>query len=850
MKKRHLSARTAGERMWWYSLLYGAIVILCLFFFLTWQTKNRAMTSLREILHVMESRITQYDLYMDNDQVKSLVRLLDKTSELSDRLAAALPEDVPAFLDRYAADQRLTGILVLDENMDPVWQTASDGDTYAFLLPLIQGENVCHIPQQKKRAYLTEASSGGQVYDFVAAPRTDAPGVVAAYALKDPFTASLGEGWLEVLFSGDSFDLGAVVAVSDGTRVLASNLDSIVGRTLQECDLFSTRSGQDSSGLLKKHSTGGDLWFGLQDAVKDYRLFAYAPASQLYASRRTVLGYCAAIYLLLWLGFALLRQWTQRENLQKLNTQYRIIGSIGSLYKTGFLLHLDRGTMEIIIDPPVPALPLGGTLPARETLDGLEERYIAPTYREGHRAFTQLDTVAARLAEAPYLTYTYQDINGNWIKSEIAAQEYDRQGTLVGALLLSRDVTVEKRRELEYQDQIIHAMKDAERANMAKTDFLRRMSHDVRTPINGIRGMVEISRHFPGDEEKQEECRQKILAASGFLLELVNNVLDMNKLESGQIHLEEKPFDLTEILERTVSIVEAQAREKGITFQWETRQWTHSALMGSPLHLQQVLQNIAGNAVKYNRENGAVYVSCQELSCVAGTVQLRFTCRDTGRGMSEEFQKHAFEPFAQEDTSAHTSYVGTGLGLAITRELVERMGGTITFTSKLGEGTCFTVILPFRVAGAPAAEGPAEVPEKNALRGVRILLVEDNEMNMEIARFLLEQEGAVITEAWNGREALETFRAAAPGAFDVILMDMMMPVMNGLEAARAIRALDRPDAGTVAIFAMTANVFDDDARQSREAGIDEHLGKPLELPLLVRTILRYCRERPVSGDPR
>ena len=262
MKNRHLSART-GERVLWYSLLYGAIVILCLFFFLTWQTKNRAMTSLREILQVMERRITQYDLYMDNDQVKSLVRLMDKTAELSDRLAAALPEDVPAFLDRYAADQWLTGILVLDENMDPVWQTASDGDTYVFLLPLIQGENVCHIPQQKKRAYLTEASSGGQVYDFVAAPRTEAPGVVAAYALKDPFTASLGEEWLVVLFSGDSFDLGAVVAVSDGTRVLASNLDSIVGRTLQECDLLSTRSGQDSSGLLKKHSTGGDLWFGL-----------------------------------------------------------------------------------------------------------------------------------------------------------------------------------------------------------------------------------------------------------------------------------------------------------------------------------------------------------------------------------------------------------------------------------------------------------------------------------------------------------------------------------------------------------------------------------------------------------
>lgn len=367
------------------------------------------------------------------------------------------------------------------------------------------------------------------------------------------------------------------------------------------------------------------------------------------------------------------------------------------------------------------------------------------------------------------------------------------------------------------------------------------MSHDLRTPINGIRGMVEISRHCAGDEAKQEECREKILAASGFLLDLVNNVLDMNKLESGEIQLEHTSFDLESLLQETTSVIEVQAAEHGITLRhdpWAGR-FAHPRLIGSPVHLRQVLQNVSSNAIKYTPTGGTVQLGVRELEPSDGAVWFEFTCADNGIGMSESFQKHVFEPFAQEDASARTSYSGTGLGLSITKELVEQMNGSIRFESTQGMDALFTIRLPFCVdTEAPVSQPPQPAPAD--IRGVRVLLVEDNALNMEIAQFLLETAGAVVTRAWNGREAVDAFAASEPGSFDVILMDVMMPVMDGLEASRTIRAMARPDAGTVPIFAMTANAFYDDIRRSREAGMNEHLTKPLEAQALLAAIARYC----------
>ena len=396
----------------------------------------------------------------------------------------------------------------------------------------------------------------------------------------------------------------------------------------------------------------------------------------------------------------------------------------------------------------------------------------------------------------------------------------------------------------EKNEQLIRAVDQADRANAAKTSFLRRMSHDIRTPINGIRGMVAISRCCIGDEEKQEACREKILSASGFLLNLVNDVLDMSKLESGQVQLEHVPFDLPELGDGVLSLLETEAQRRGVTLCADRPVLPHPHLLGSPLHLRQVMQNLVGNAVKYNREGGSVHTGCEELSCDGKRCWIRLTCADTGLGMSEEFQKRAFEPFVQEHNDARTAYQGTGLGLAITKDLVERMGGTIDFTSKEGEGTTFFLTIPFDIA--PDAEQTMETEQPEAqsfsIVGRNILVVEDNDLNMEISRFLLENEGASVTEAWNGKEAVELFARSAPGHFDVILMDVMMPEMDGLEATRRIRAMDRPDAKTVPIIAMTANAFSDDIQRSREAGVNEHLSKPLDLPLLLQAIHRCLHQ--------
>ncbi len=385
------------------------------------------------------------------------------------------------------------------------------------------------------------------------------------------------------------------------------------------------------------------------------------------------------------------------------------------------------------------------------------------------------------------------------------------------------------RREHEYLESL-------ERANAAKTDFLRRMSHDVRTPINGIRGMLAIGDHYAQDMDKQAECRAKMWEASSFLLELVNSALDMNKLESGQMHFETKPFDLRRAVESVVDVLQVQAQNAGVelTSQVDVE---HSHVLGSSLHLRQVLQNLGSNAVKYNRTGGHVHISCQELGLAEGRVNVRFVCEDTGIGMSEEFQQRAFEAFAQEDTAARSSYRGTGLGLAISKEIVEQLGGTIQLESAKGQGTTFTIELAFDLDPAAQAQGaPAETVRDASLEGLRVLLAEDNELNAEIAVFMLEQQGASVDVAQNGQEALEMFRASLNGHYDVVLMDMMMPVMDGASAAKAIRLLARSDAKTVPIIAVTANAFSDDREHCAASGMNAHVAKPLNADELIAAI--------------
>ena len=395
----------------------------------------------------------------------------------------------------------------------------------------------------------------------------------------------------------------------------------------------------------------------------------------------------------------------------------------------------------------------------------------------------------------------------------------------------------EQEKDEKYKAELLRAAKKAEAANEAKTEFLQRMSHDIRTPINGICGMIDVADHYAEDMKKQTECRAKIKEASHLLLELINEVLDMSKLESDEVILEEIPFNLNSISEEILGVIEHMATEQNIRIIWEEKEVTHWNLIGSPVHVKRILMNILSNAVKYNKENGYVYISCREIpSKQTAMTTLEFVCRDTGIGMTEAFQKRIFEPFAQEHAGSRTKFAGTGLGMPITKKLVEKMSGTISFESKEGTGTTFVIRIPFRIDTDMKDRTEAEEKTETSIHGLHVLLTEDNELNMEIAEFVLQNEGAVVTKAWNGQKAVDIFRKNRPGEFDAILMDIMMPVMNGYEAAKMIRSLDREDAKVIPIIAMTANAFIEDRMRAKEAGMDEHIAKPVDGKLLVKVI--------------
>lgn len=398
--------------------------------------------------------------------------------------------------------------------------------------------------------------------------------------------------------------------------------------------------------------------------------------------------------------------------------------------------------------------------------------------------------------------------------------------------------------ERDYGDKLAKAAREASSANSAKTEFLRRMSHDLRTPINGIRGMVEVGDANADDLQKQTECRSKIWTASGLLLDLANEALDMSRLESGQVDLELVPTNLVTLNHEVRDILERQAEERLVTIICDQQTLDHPYARVSATHLKRLLLNIAGNAVKYNRQGGHVHLTCREVEPVDGVPVYEYTISDNGIGMSEEFQQHLYEPFSREEQQVEGASSGTGLGASIAKQLVELMGGTMSFTSALGQGTTFTIRLPFEKCTRSEIPQTVRVDagDGDVLQGLRVLLVEDNDLNAEIAQFTLDRAGAIVTHAKDGESAVETFAASEPYEYDVVLMDIMMPGIGGLEATRRIRALDREDAATTPVIAVSANAFADDRKLSREAGMNAHLSKPVSAQELVEALAHLAAD--------
>ena len=536
-----------------------------------------------------------------------------------------------------------------------------------------------------------------------------------------------------------------------------------------------------------------------------------------------------------------------KKALDEATKRSEIISTIATLYVTIIHANVKERTYELLKGHDLVQKILGQKGKIDDVMERLPTAFAAMEGREKFREFLNFDTLTERLRNTNYVSTEFVSINGGWRLSRFIVKSRDTQGNVVDVLYVVRDITEEKLRELMYQKQLKESMEDAQRANISKTAFLRRMSHNIRTPLNGIVGMIHIAQKHSNDVAKLQECRQKVLQSTDYLQKLINNVLDISKLESGSLMLEYKSFDLVELLSNNMTVVAMSAYENGVRFEGgvEANTIRHRYLIGSPVHLSRVLMNLASNAIKYNHFHGTVNVHCEELSDDGNMAVFKFVCSDTGLGMSEEFQKHAFDVFAQEGKQSTTTFSGSGLGLSIVKDIIELMGGMIELESKENVGSTFTVTVPFKIDHSVENNDSQKdsCSQSMELSGKRVLLVEDNAINMEIAHAILEEEHLNITEAKNGKEALEIFQNSKLSEYDVIIMDVMMPVMDGLEATKAIRMLEREDAKKIPIIAMTANAFEEDRKACLDAGMDEHIGKPIDIPLLKRTITKAIGDR-------
>ena len=481
-------------------------------------------------------------------------------------------------------------------------------------------------------------------------------------------------------------------------------------------------------------------------------------------------------------------------------------------------------------------------------------RYVTEDTLENYRIVDSSFKLLKRFATgAKQVTVEYCEMMGKenkpvWLQKTVLMSRdmvydanTDKESSVVHGIVLFKNTSDFHEKEQQEKARLQMAYEEADSENRAKTEFMNRMSHDIRTPINGIMGMVDIIRKNRDDWGKVDDSLDKIQLSTRHLLELVSDVLDMSKLEAGMFEIHEDVFDMNELMDEVAALVDAQLVESSITHCKHRSNIQHTALKGSSLQLRRIMVNLLSNAIKYNKPNGTIDTYAEELSCDGTTVWYEFKIVDTGIGMSEEFIKEQlFKPFTQEKNDARTLYRGTGLGMSIVKALLDKMGGSIEVESQLGEGSTFTFRLPFKVdENAIETKKEEQSSGEQKLEGKQILLVEDNEINMEIAEFYLKELGIVVDKAWNGKEAIDKFEESAPGTYDLILMDIMMPVMGGREAARRIRTLERPDAETVRIYAMTAQVSSESVHKCLASGMNGHIAKPIDESKL-REILTRC----------
>ena len=707
----------ADKRLWTLSIVGCVIVVLTVLFVSIKVETNNVKNRIHSTIEYIRDQYSMYNSFNDAVEAKSLVRMVEKVQQTARNFKADDQALEKEHLKQYAGEQKLTGIIVLNDKDQQIAQYHMGSRIQKVMDYVMEKETLRDVKKYPQKSYMAriDLKNGGYI-DLASYGRIDAKGTIIGYQYIKAEYAKNSELTIKNVLAGYKQENDGTIVITNGNDIIASNDKKLINTKAQNNPVVNEIRKSVKSGQFAVIQNGIKRYFTSLDKGRNYYIYMYAEDRDLVKTLTSNIGIALILY--------------------------------------GIFV-------------------------------------------------TILMTIKAK-----------------------SNQQYE---------------LIQKQREEEYKKELEKSAREAKKANIAKTEFLQRMSHDIRTPINGIRGMVEVGDYYKDNLVKQAECRKKIWEASGFLLELINEVLDMGKLESEEVILEERSFNFFGLFKEIRMVIEKQAKERGIQIVVHKYRVIHENLIGSPLHVKRVVMNILTNAIKYNKDNGKIIMEFQEVQEDQDTVRIQFKCKDTGIGMSESFQKKIYEPFAQEKAWARTVYGGTGLGMPITKSLVEKMGGTISFESEQDVGTTFDIEIPFQIDhNKQCEEHKKKEVKETSIKGVNVLLAEDNELNMEIAEFVLESAGAKVIKAFNGKEALEIFKASEQGEIDVILMDVMMPVMDGLEAARYIRRSNKENARDIPIIAMTANAFTEDRRRVLEAGMNEHLAKPLESEVLIEMIAKYC----------
>ena len=946
-----------------------ALVVVGIGVFVLFTNIDRAMLrqTLDETYTYVETRLHVYEVDAANDRVKSLTRLQDKAAALRDEMTIK-GDFTPSDLNAFADTQRLTGVLVLDGELQLEMQSTRDGNAMQLWKQQLQSDYVRDILDCPQKAYVARIEQDGALYDFAALARTDAPGLLIAYVQK----SSEDVGDLTVGYLLDHFPLedGGVATICQDDRVLTSNSTAQLNRTSEECrQLYNDKQTRVSGGIVELHSNRG-VWYGSRRNISKYEVFVFFPAGKVFLTRNIICVSYLALSVMIFLMVLLLQSRADKDALKETQKRMGIITALGTAYDSIMLLDLKKNTVETLKDVPGEEQYKRIRPMQREEMLRCTQAIVAEPYRAEYLEFMDATTMTARLKKHTSLVFTGRTVNDLWFTTLLIPQRTDDDGSVTAVLVATRDTTAEKQTEQKQQDALRSALAAAEHANKAKTVFLNSMSHDIRTPMNAILGFTALATTHLDNAELVKDYLQKISVSGQHLLSLINDVLDMSRIESGTIKLDNAPVHLPDVLHDLRTIIQGNISAKQLDLYVDTQDIQHEDIITDKLRLNQILLNIVGNAVKFTPAGGTINIRVTEKPCPrSGCTTYVFSVKDNGIGMSQEFQQHVFDSFAREQTVTRSGIQGTGLGMAITKNIVDMMGGTITLKSEQGKGSEFTVTLDCKIsktqtksqpipelrgaralvvdddaqtcmsvskmlrqiemtadwttsgkeailraqeaheqgrdfkayiidwlmpdmngietvrrirkviepgtpiiiltaydwsdieqeareAGVTAFVGkplfmselravlthtqtepqPMQMPQHAGYAGKKVLLVEDNALNREIATAILEQAGLQVDSVEDGTDAVARMNTAAEDQYDLILMDVQMPRMDGYTATRKIRAMDDPRKANIPIVAMTANAFDEDRKKAFAAGMNAHVAKPIDMAVLSHTL--------------